>query len=161
MARINTSKTLNNRFFNGGPDGMTPFYSSKISVSPSMSKQYDYALTDDPVLLQDRKDTEEKIYNIFIASPFYQKYDISKGVTKIDKKDISDIFYYVKEQLEKVKSISTFEMVIGIMDFFDFPADYLVNKVISPKIKCELIDDYAQNMGMKDKIDKQASKKLF
>ena len=65
--RIQTHKILNNRYFNGEGGDLEGFGNSQIQVSPYMSKQYDYALTDDIVLLNDRKDTEQKIYNIFIS----------------------------------------------------------------------------------------------
>jgi hypothetical protein len=43
-----------------------------MTVSPVVSDQYDYALTEDIVLLNERKDTAEKIYEIWVNSPFYE-----------------------------------------------------------------------------------------
>lgn len=158
--RINTLKVLNNRYFNGGGD-IEGFTTNSISVSPYMSKQYDYATTDDIVLLNDRKDTAEKIYNIFKKSPYYEKYNREGKTKKIIKEDIFPLFYYIKEELEKEKKITTFEYIIAVCEFFEFNYDYIVNKVLSNKLRFELLEDYYNNMGMKDRMDKESSNRLF
>ena len=121
-----------------------------------MSKQYDYALTDDIVLLNDRKDTEQKIYNIFINSPFAEKYVYHDKAKKIIKDDIFKIFYYTKDELLKIKKLNTFEYVLAIADFYDFNFDYIIKKVLSPKIMCELLQDiYDMNQqSFEDKYKK-------
>jgi len=158
--RIQTHKILNNRYFNGEGGDLEGFGNSQIQVSPYMSKQYDYALTDDIVLLNDRKDTEQKIYNIFINSPFAEKYVYHDKAKKIIKDDIFKIFYYTKDELLKIKKLNTFEYVLAIADFYDFNFNYIIKKVLSPKIMCELLQDIYDN-GMRKKIEENSEKKLF
>lgn len=51
-------------------------------------------------------------------------------------------------------------MVIAINEFFNFDYTYVYKKVLSPKIKSELLQDYYNN-GMKDRMDNNISEKLF
>lgn len=158
MARINTSAILNNGYLTGSPTD-NRFTQSKISLAPSMSSRYDYSVTEDQSLLLDRKDSNEKLYEIFKNSPYAEKYMKPGEPIKIDKKDIFDIFYYCKEHLEKMKDLTAYEMTIAINEFFDFNYTYVVNKVLSIKMKSEIYEDYYNNMGMADRMDK--SEKLF
>jgi len=85
---INTGKVLNNAWIQGTAESSSP---GSIAIDPSMEKQYDYALTSDPILLQERKDTQEKLYEIFKESPWFEKYGGNIGPNgvpvpkKIDK----------------------------------------------------------------------------
>ena len=56
--------------------------------------------------------------------------------------------------------LSAYEMVIAINEFFDFNYDYVVKKVLSPKIKAEILADYYNN-GMKDRMDNNVAERLF
>ena len=116
-------------------------------------------MTEDQSLLIDRKDTDEKLYEIFKNSPYAERYMSSGQPIKIDKKDIFDIFYYCKEHLEKIKDLTAYEMTIAINEFFDFNYNYIVNKVLSVKMKSEIYEDYYNNMGMANRMNK--SEKLF
>jgi hypothetical protein len=51
-------------------------------------------------------------------------------------------------------------MVIAINEFFDFNYDYIVKKVLSPKLKSEILEEYYHN-GMKERMDNNAQVKLF
>ena len=125
-------------------------------------------MTDDIVLLNERKDTEQKLYDIWVVSPYVKQFTpvlISKeplvyNIPKIPKEEISKIFYYMKNKLSEVKSLSAYETVIAINEFFDFNYDYVVKKVLSPKIKAEILEDYYNN-GMKERMDNNAAEKLF
>lgn len=125
-------------------------------------------MTDDIVLLNERKDTEQKLYDIWIVSPYVKQFTpvlISKeplvyNIPKIPKEEISKIFYYMKNKLSEVKTLSAYETVIAINEFFDFNYDYVVKKVLSPKIKAEILEDYYNN-GMKERMDNNAAEKLF
>lgn len=125
-------------------------------------------MTDDIVLLNERKDTEQKLYDIWVVSPYVKQFTpvlISKeplvyNIPKIPKEEISKIFYYMKNKLSEVKTLSAYEMVIAINEFFDFNYDYVVKKVLSPKIKAEILEDYYNN-GMKERMDNNAAEKLF
>ena len=125
-------------------------------------------MTDDIVLLNERKDTEQKLYDIWVVSPYVKQFTpvlISEepliyNIPKIPKEEISKIFYYMKNKLSEVKTLSAYEMVIAINEFFDFNYDYVVKKVLSPKIKAEILEDYYNN-GMKERMDNNAAEKLF
>ena len=51
-------------------------------------------------------------------------------------------------------------MVIAINEFFDLNYDYIVKKVLSQKIRTEILEDYYQN-GMKERMDDTVAVKLF
>ena len=66
----------------------------------------------------------------------------------------------MKNKLAEVKTLSAYETVIAINEFFDFNYDYVVKKVLSPKIRAEILEEYYQN-GMKERIDNNTAVKLF
>ena len=125
-------------------------------------------MTDDIVLLNERKDTEQKLYDIWVVSPYVKQFapvliseePLVYNIPKIPKEEISKIFYYMKNKLSEIKTLSAYEMVIAINEFFDFNYDYVVKKVLSPKIKAEILEDYYNN-GMKERMDNNAAEKLF
>ena len=170
MARINTSKFLSSDNYYSAIDKDNEFGQTAMVINPLITDQYDYAFTDDIVLLNERKDTSEKLYDIWINSPYYKIYQtqnksentdtISKTLPKIPKDDISKIFYYMKNKLQQVKNITTYELVIAINEFFNFDYNYVVKKVLSPKIKSEILEDYYNN-GMKERMDNNIAEKLF
>ena len=100
---------------------------------------------------------------IWINSPFFKQYSVNEttgNIPKIPKDEISKIFYYMKNELSKIKTLSAYETVIAINEFFDFNYDYVVKKVLSPKIRAEILEDYYNN-GMKERIDNNTAVKLF
>ena len=160
MVRINTSAVLNNSFNNGaGPVALT----GPIALDPVMSSQYDFATTEDPVLLNERKRTAETLYEIFKASPYFEAYGReNEGATakKVDKSDVAEVFYYHKDELLKRMKLSAFELVLAICEFFDFDYSYVAKDVLSVDMKSEIMEDYYRN-GMKERIDEDASEQLF
>ena len=66
----------------------------------------------------------------------------------------------MKNKLQQVKNITTYELVIAINEFFNFDYNYVVKKVLSPKIKSEILEDYYNN-GMKERMDNNIAEKLF
>lgn len=168
MTRINTSKMLSNDGYFASVDYNADLSQQTMAVSPLVAEQYDYALTDDIVLLNERKDTERKLYDIWEISPYVKQFTpvlISEdplvyNIPKIPKEEISKIFYYMKNKLQEIKNLSAYETVIAINEFFDFNYDYVVKKVLSPKIKAEILEDYYNN-GMKERMDNNVAEKLF
>lgn len=148
--KINTNKVLNNRWNTGG--GQVSL-SGSISINSDMDSQYDYALTDDPILLNDRKNTADQLYQIFKSSPYYKKY--SDSTKKVDKDDIFDIFYYFKNELKKKKTVSAYEFMLAINEFFDFNYDYIWNNVASVDMKSEILEDMYKNMGKRKEMEHQ------
>ena len=152
----------NETYFNGGMN-LEAKENTPIAVSPYVSDQYDYSVTDDIEMLQDRKDTELRLYEIYKHSPFANVYvdSSNNNIMKVPKEDVCKVFYYMKENLMKVKQLSAYEMVIAINEFFDFNYDFVVKKVLSSKMMAEILEDYYKNMGMADRIDDVASDPLY
>lgn len=158
MPRINTNAILNNGYLSGGADDKN-FSVNKISIAPSISSRYDFSVTEDQSLLIDRSENNEIMYKIFSESPYAEKYLNNKQPLKIEKKDIFEIFWYCKEKLEKEKSLTSLELLIAINEFFDFNYTYILNKVVSLKMKSEIYEDFYNNIGMTEKMNR--SEKLF
>ena len=160
MGRINTAAVLNNSFNNGaGPQAL----SGPIALDPVVASQYDYATTEDPVLLNERKRAAEYLYDIFKESPYFETYgreNDGASAKKVDKNDIREVFYYHKERLLKRMKLSAFETVIAISEFFDLDYKFVAENVLSMDMKAEIMEDYYRN-GMKERIDEDASEQLF
>jgi len=163
--RINTAKTLHNSYFDGDKYDLTFNNNAPMQVHSAMSSQYDYAVTEDPELLMERKKTAELIHDIFVASPFNDgrfNYVDCKGATlmKVPKDSINEVFYYVKKELDEKKKLNPIEMLIAINEYFEFNYEFVWKKVLTPQLKQEVLEDYKSN-GMSDKIEDGASIKLF
>ena len=113
------------------------------------------------MLLQDRLDTDQKLYEIFNNAPWKDNYIGADRLIKIPKEDISKVFGYTREKLSKIKKLTAYEMVIAINEFYGFNYEYVVKKVLSPKIVAEILDDYYKNMGLADRIDAVEEEPLF
>ena len=158
---INTTKTLSNEnYFNGGSENLSAT-SKNIAINPMVEDCYRESVTEDPVLLQDRQDTDNKIYEIFNNAPWKEKYIEEDGIIKIPKEDIQKVFGYTREKLSKIKKLTAYEMVLAITEFYDFNYDFVVKKVLSPKIVAEILEDYYKNMGLAERIDAVAEEPLF
>ena len=162
MARINTKKTLNNdTYYEGGIDSRT-INTETIQISPYIADQYDYQSTEDPILLNERKDTAEKIYEIYVNAPFYGNYnDGTQEVTKIPKEDVKKIFEYTLEELKKVKTLSAMEYTIAICEFYSLSYELVVKKVLNSKMMADILEDYYVNMGMAKRMNEVVDNKLF
>ena len=90
MERINTSKTLHNSYFDADKYDLSFNSNAPISVNSDMYDQYDYAMTDDIELLNDRKNSAELIYEIFVSSQYNDGRFLIKdtSVIKIPKENI-------------------------------------------------------------------------
>lgn len=137
-----------------------------MQVNPLLSEQYDYALTENPEQLQERKKNFELIYDIFIKSPYNDgRFNVSdnKGATiiKVPKENIAEVFEYMRHEIQKVKTISAVEMVIVINEFFEFNYDFVYKKVLTPQMKQAVIEDLQANHIAQNKIEKTSSIKLF
>lgn len=158
-----TTKILNNSYFDG--NNTENFNNDGIVLSPEVEDNYKETYYQDPVLLQQRQRTNEHLYDIFKNSPFWEKYGTIDKETgkyqKIPKEDVAKVFYYCKNKLNEIEPISAFETVIAINEFFEFNYDYVVNKVLSPRMKSEIYAEYYNEGGMKSRMNGLASVKLF
>lgn len=162
--RINTSKMLSNNGYFSSVDFGEMGSPQKMAVSPIVEDQYEFAMAEDVVLLLDRKDTAEKLFEIWVSSPYIEKFSNIKttGTTapKIPKEYIQEVFYYMKNKLTEKKELSTQELVMSINEFCDFNYEYIVKKVLSDKMRADIIEEYYNN-GMKERIDINVDTKLF
>ena len=63
------------------------------------------------------------------------------------------LFYYFKEELEKIHKISIMELVIHICEFFELDYKYVNDHVLSPPLQAKLVKEI-YNMGYKkEKIE--------
>lgn len=155
LDKMPTRKILNNSYNQGGNDQV---FSSSIQIDPAISDRYNEATTEDPALLIERKETQEEIFKIFTESPYAKKYPM-ENLKKIEKNDIAKVFYYIKEGLDKIRTLSAYELVLSINEFFDFNYNVIWNDVLSVELKGEILEDLYENHGMKSKM--QVCKKLF
>ena len=107
MARINTAKTLHNSYFDGKNYDLNFNSTAPMQVHQDVASQYDFATTEDPELLTDRKDTAEIIYKIFVDSSYNDGRFLIEGtqVMKIPKDSINEVFNYVKDELLSIKKL--------------------------------------------------------
>lgn len=163
MERINTYKTLHNSYFDA--DNYDNTFNSNIPMrvhSDIADQQYDFATTDDADSLTDRKDTEDILYQIYLESKYNDgRFIVKDSLMKIPKDSIEEVFNYFKDELEKHKKLSPIELVICINEFFDFNYEYVYKKVLSPKFKADLLDDYYKNEGFRQRMEQNSSIKLF
>ena len=171
--RINNSTLLNNSFSEGVKTIDNFDANAPMTIVSDLDSQYDFALTDDIELLNDRKDTANILHKLFKESIFNDgRFEILQDETeftagkqnsliKIPKENIAEVFNYFKDELLKVKKINPIELVIAINEFFEFNYDYVYKKVITPKFKYEILEDYYKNEGFKQKMDEDTTIKLF
>lgn len=152
----NTYKILQNSWNTGGGQEVL---TGSITVSPLVADQYDFAMTDDPVLLQERKNTAEELYKIFEQSEWFEKYGTM--ARKVEKNDILPLFYALKAGLDKVKKVSAYETILAICEFADLPYEYVWNNVASVQLKSEVYEDFYKNLGKKKVMDTYNQVKLF
>lgn len=160
--RINTTRALSNEsFYNGGIETEV-INTQTISISPLIESQYDYAVTEDPVLLQERKRNNEILYEIFDASPFRHSYeDPNTMMIKIPKEDIAKVFHYSKlHLLKRCSDISARELLMLINEFYGFDYNYVVRHIIGSRLYSEVLEEY-YNDGQRSRIDESSAEPLF
>lgn len=165
--RINTAKTLHNSYFDGNNYDQSFNSNSPMSIDPRCEGWYDFALTEDPELLNDRKNTAELIHKIFNESEYSDGRFIDKGkdgtaqVLKIPKDFVEEVYKYVDEKLRETKKLDPIEQIIAINEFFDFDYKFVYNKVLTPTMKQEILEEFYKNGDMHERMLKSASIKLF
>lgn len=160
--RINTTRALSNEsFYNGGMETEV-INTMSIAISPLVESQYDYAVTDDPVQLQERKRMNEILFDIFNESPFRYSYeDKETKIIKIPKEDIAKVFHYSKTHLiKRCGDISAREMLMTINEFYGFDYNYIVRHIIGSRLYSEVLEEY-YNDGLRSRIDESSAEPLF
>lgn len=144
-------KIMNNSF-NAGEMNYEAF-GGDIKIESSVLELYEDQVGD---LIEYRIKSmlENELYDIFIESPYYEKYKMPK---RIDKSDMVKMFYYFKEKIIKIGNFSNAELFIGFAEFFQINYDALYND-ISVLDKEYILKEISEKYSLSSKIK---TKKLF
>ena len=149
-------KIINNRFDNV-EYGTEALSQAPISINPAVYDRYEESLSEDISELYTRRKMEEDLEEIYEASPYYKKY--GQEVKKLEKRDIADIYYSFKDELNKRDSYTLVQIFCGIAEFFDLNYKILYNDIISLEDKAEILELLQESYGLESDLGK--SKKLF
>jgi len=97
---------------------------------------------------------QEEIYDIFIASSYYDEFSKSK---KVSKSEAASIFYYFEERLPNTADISTLDKFINIAEFMSIPYEVLYNE-LAPVYKEKLLRELDNKYHI---FSKRKIKRLF
>ena len=133
----------------------------QITINPLISARYEESTTDDIVSLYSRKRIEEDMQFLFETSPFYEKYysepldDPDRlGIKKVERADLSDIYYYFKGKLQEKKSYNSVDIFCAIAEFFDLNYKLLYNDILTIADKADVLEVLAENYGLEKKFSK-------
>jgi len=129
---------------------------TEISVLPLVSDMYEESTTNDMDTLLSRKMIEKELYDIYLSSPFFDKY--GDELKKIEKKEIPEVYYYFRDELKKLNH-NKVEILCAICEFFDFNYSNMYNNVLSLEEKSNILEILENDYGLQNKF--KHSKKLF
>lgn len=133
------------------------FTQSTLSIDPMASENYKEILSEDLDEVYNLKQLDEALNELYISSPWYSKY--GKNIKKIERGDMSDIYYYFKEHLENTKMFGIVHIFCAICEFFDFNYKYVYNDIVSLKDKAHILEALEEKYGLENYFSK--SVKLF
>ena len=145
-------KILNNSYNTGDIDYEA--FTATMKIDDKVAHLYDDQLSDNLIDVRTEKRLDEDLYKLFQESPFYQKY---KNPKRVDKGDMSKMFYYFKEELDKSKSYSSMQIFISFAEFFQVNYDQLYAE-IGVLDKEGLLKELSEKGKVKNKIK---TRKLF
>lgn len=152
---------LEDKIINNNYDNVDYSYvftsSAPIAINPLVSDRYEDTLSEDISDLYVRRHIYEDIAEIYEASPYFQKY--GKETKKLEKRDVSDIYYTFKDQLKKKDSYSLVQIFCAIAEFFELNYKTLYNDIISLEDKAEILEILQESYGLESTLS--SSKKLF
>jgi hypothetical protein len=117
-------KILNNSYNSGEIEYEA--FSGMMKIDDRIFSQYEDQLSDNLVEKRVEKRLDEDLYKFFQNSPFYAKY---KNPRRVDKGDMSKMYYYFKEVLSECKTYSSMQIFIGFAEFFQINYDQLYAEV--------------------------------
>ena len=149
---IREDKILNNSYNSGDID-----FENFIQPMKVDDKVYDLnkdIMSDDIIEERTFKILDNKIYELFSISPYYDKYKVPK---RVDKNDLVKMYYYFKERLVKENTFSTAQIFMGFAEFFQINYDQLY-KEVGILDKENLLKELNEKFCLNKKIK---TKKLF
>lgn len=145
-------KIVNNSYNTGDIDYEA--FTAPMKIDDRISTLYDDQLSDNLIDVRTEKTLEEDIYVLFLDSPFYIKY---KNPKRVDKGDMSTMYYYFKGELVKRRSYSDMQIFISFAEFFQINYDQLYDEV-GVLDKESLLKELSEKGKVKNKIK---TRKLF
>jgi hypothetical protein len=106
-------KILNNAYNTGNIDYEQ--FTSAIKIDERITHLYKDVLSENIVEERTLRILDDKMYEFFTNSPYYEKYRTPK---RVDKNDLLKMFYYFKEKLLKEKTFSEVQIFMGFAEFF-------------------------------------------
>lgn len=137
--------------------GTESLRSSSISISPLVSDRYEESISENIEEIFIRKKLYEDVANIYEESKYFEKY--GKEYKKLEKADVSDIYYTFKGELKKKNDYSIVQIFCAIAEFFDLNYKTLYNDIITIEDKAEILENLRETYGLEKEFAK--SKKLF
>ena len=117
-------KILNNSFNSGEIEYES--FTSPMRIDDKVAGQYRESWSENIVEDRTLKMLEDKIYELFESSEFFDKY---KNPKRVDKSDMVKMYYFFKERLLKEEKYSNVEIFIGFAEFFQINYDQLYAQV--------------------------------
>jgi len=145
-------KILNNSYNTGDIDYEA--FTGTMKIDDRIASLYDDQLSENLIDVRTEKALDEDLYKLFQDSPFYAKY---KNPKRVDKGDMSKMYYYFKAELIKRKSYSSMQIFISFAEFFQINYDQLYAE-IGVLDKESLLKELSEKGKVKNKIK---TRKLF
>lgn len=101
-------------------------FPSEIKIDDRVASRYKDQYSEDMVEVRLYKALEERIYDIFLESPFYTKY---KNPKKVEKGDLVLMYYHFKDLLKVENTYSNSQIFIGFAEFFQVNYQQLYSQV--------------------------------
>jgi hypothetical protein len=117
-------KIINNSYNSGDIDYES--FSMPMKIDDRVFDLYKDIMSENIVEERTLKVLDDKIYEIFSISPFYDKY---KNPKRVDKNDLVKMYYYFKERLLKENTFSFIQIFIGFAEFFQINYDQLYGEI--------------------------------
>ena len=137
-----------------GTESLKP---SSIAISPLVADRYEESISDNIEEVFIRKKLDEVVANLYEQSKYFEKY--GKDYKKVEKADISDIYYTFKAELKKENEYSIVQIFCAIAEFFDFNYKTLYNDIITIEDKAAILENLKETYGLEKEFAK--SKRLF
>lgn len=128
-----------------------------LTVSSAVSANYQETLSENVDELYEDKALEDLMYEIYLQSEWYNKYKNENK--RIERKDMSEIYYYFKNEIINHYNYNIVQTFCAICEFFDFNYKLVYNNIISLKDKAEILETLEEHYN----VDKQfySTFKLF
>ncbi|MCK9446226.1 hypothetical protein M0Q50_04975 [bacterium] len=144
---------IENNSYNRGESPNEDF-GQTMKVHDSVISLYNDQLGENIIENRITKRLENEIYEIFISSPYYEKY---KKPKRADSNDRIKMFYYFKDKLLSKNKYSNKDIFIAFAEFFQINYDQLYSE-ISVLDKESLLKEMNENNAYSNRIK---TKRLF